>query len=146
MEAFVSLASDSVIWEVLGNQVVTANMETGVYCNIDEGTGVVIWHLLLSGKSIENISELLSDFYNQSKEIILIDINNFFNTLKDLEILDYSPIKYQHDEPIQESIEIFDSSKNYKSPKIIPFNDINSLIQVDPIDDEVHEVIAANGL
>ena len=142
MQSYINLASDSVIWEMLGGQIVTANMETGMYCNVEAGSGVVIWHLLLAGLSVDEVVEALKSYYETTHNIQK-DILRFIQQLEACKIWAFSENTYVSADAISINITDYTSSKTYASPRVLNFNDIDTLLQIDPIDEELYESIEA---
>jgi hypothetical protein len=144
MNIYITTASDSVIWEVIGHQVVTANMSSGIYCNIESGSGIVLWHLLLSGLTIPEIEPLMKNHYQNIPENFSSHMDSFITRLIDASIWKRSNNMAVVEEPISQVIADYDAEITYKKPAIITYDDLDTLLQIDPIDDEISELIHAN--
>jgi len=144
MNNYISTASDSVIWEVIGHQVVAANMSSGIYCNIQSGSGVVLWHLLLSGLTIPEIEPLMNIHYQDIPGDFSSHLHSFVTQLIDASMWKLSNVMAVLEEPISRVIADYDTELRYTKPVIITYDDLDTLLQIDPIDDEVSELIHAN--
>lgn len=141
MNQYATLASDSVIWENIGGQVLTANLSTGVYCNLGVGTACVIWHLLISGLSMNELASHMKKHYDSIPESFLKDVDVFVKKLINANILKFSNKSIVPDSSISRTIKEYDSETQYKNPTILLYDDINTLLQIDPIEDEIAEIL-----
>lgn len=141
MGDYINLASDSIIWENIGGQIVTADMSSGVYCNIEAGSGVATWNLLLSGMSCTQVKDALKAHYNSVPSDFDGDIDGFIEILTARQIWKKSDTPQDIEEPISQSVSAHDESQDYKKPTIISYDDIDTLLQIDPIDDEIGEMM-----
>ena len=144
MDQYVTLASDSVIWENIGGQVLTANLNTGVYCNLESGTACVIWHLLMSGLTISESETLMKAHYGTLPESFANELKGFIQKLINADIWRGSTQASAPEEPISRTISDYHSDREYKTPTFLLYDDINTLLQIDPIDDEIGELIHAD--
>ena len=141
MNRYVNLASEGVIWEQLGDQIVVANMESGIYCNIQSGTGVAIWNLLLAGKSFDEVKSQLCSYFKETPESLDADFEHFIQLLLSRDILVESQSPTSTEEPISINLDDYNLGSVYKKPVLLGYDDIDTLLQIDPIDDDVVELI-----
>jgi len=142
---YVDFASESVIWENIGGQIVTANMNTGVYCNVESGTGVVLWCLLLSGLNVDEVVLAMQQHYQALPADFLEQLHLFINRLITANIWKFSETARSYDKSFSRMISDYDDSSQYKNPIILAYDDIDTLLQIDPIDDELVDLIHAEG-
>lgn len=141
MKRYVNLASEGVIWEQLGDQIVVANMESGIYCNIQSGTGVVVWNLLLAGKSFDEVKSQICSYFKEAPGSFDADFDHFIESLSQRGILVESQSPTSTGEPISINLEDYNLASDYTKPVILGYDDIDTLLQIDPIDDDVVELI-----
>lgn len=141
MNQYITLASDSVIWENIGGQVLAANLNTGVYCNLETGVACVIWHLLMSGLMISELELYLLDYYQNLPPAFSQECHAFIEKLIQSSIWKFSDEPYDSEEPISRDIGNYHEKSDYKKPNILIYDDINTLLQIDPIDDEIGDLI-----
>lgn len=141
MKRYVNLASEGVIWEQLGDQIVVANMESGVYCNIQSGTGVAIWNLLLAGKSFDEVKSQICSYFKEVPESFDADFDHFVESLSTRNILVESQSPPSPGEAISINLKDYNLASDYTKPVILGYDDIDTLLQIDPIDDDVVELI-----
>lgn len=68
MSIYYKLASDGVIWEKIGNQIVMANLNSGKYCNISENSGLYAWELIINGASSDCVHQALANIFTNYDE------------------------------------------------------------------------------
>jgi hypothetical protein len=144
MDQYVTLASDSVIWENIGGQVLTANLNTGVYCNLESGTACVVWHLLMSGLNTIELTQLMKEHYQTLPASFTNDLNGFIQKLVNAHIWQLANEAHPPEEPISRAISDYHPQREYSQPTFLLYDDINTLLQIDPIDDEIGELIHAD--
>lgn len=57
--------STAIIYELLDNEIILANLDSGVYYSV-RGSGIPIWQLLVSGFSLDAIQNTFSNKYPNS--------------------------------------------------------------------------------
>ena len=144
MNQYITLASDSVIWENIGGQVLAANLNTGVYCNLEGGVACVIWHLLMSGLKISELEEAMRAHYENLPPTFDLDYQVLIEKLIKADIWTFSCQPLDLDKPISRIIREYHEKTEYKKPRILIYDDINTLLQIDPIDDEIGELLHAD--
>lgn len=81
-----ALPGTGIIHEFLDDEIIIANLNEGIYYSI-RGSGVLIWQLLLGGRSLSSIESLFSEKYGKplffsdfishlEKENLLISTNS----------------------------------------------------------------------
>lgn len=139
MSTYYKLASDGVIWEKIGDQIVMANLNSGRYSNISESSGLVAWELMMMGASHEDIHQYLSEYFTHYDEGSRAQIDFHIQKLIKLEFVSLVP----HAEN-STSLQTMDKKKSggvFVAPKLLIYDDIDTLLQLDPIDDEVEELM-----
>jgi hypothetical protein len=134
------LADEGVVWENIGGQIVMANLSSGRYCSMSEKSSVLLWELIIGGTSLNIIHKHLSNHFKNYDETAINQINSCLDKLIQLGFL----IKDQ--EGIEKDLEIAyqDEQKfleDFSEPKLLFYDDIDTLLQLDPIDDQVEELM-----
>ncbi len=131
MQNYYQIASDAVIWEKIGNQIVIADLATGVYGCIEIEVGVLIWELLMQGESDNEINRILENHYQTSCEP---STTKFLEKLQELKIVKKSTAPSKN-EAI--SIEYDKLSKQFEEPRVLVYDDLDTLLMIDPIDEDL---------
>ena len=74
--------NESVVFAEHDDEAVLLNVESGVYFGLDE-IGTVIWNLLSSGATEEDIVQRLFELYEAELSQLRADVRQFFITLQD---------------------------------------------------------------
>lgn len=123
------IKSTAVIHELLNDEVILANLDTGVYYSI-RGTGVPIWQLLISGKSLDFIAAQFQEKYNTESAA---QLRSFVDQLVQEELLTIGTDDRQIETaPLQE----FRWPSQFSTPFLEKYEEMKSLLMLDPI----HEV------
>lgn len=124
------LASTAVIHELLGDEVIIANLDTGVYFSL-RGSGVIIWQMLLQNYSIFHITERLAKHYSLLFESLQQTVLQFVNQLIEEGILKAIP----QENLLSEQCDLI-FPEVYQDPLFEKYDDMKNLLMLDPI----HEV------
>lgn len=73
MQTCYKLRSSSIIHELLDQEVILADLDSGIYYSLRE-SGVPVWQMLVAGLSQENIVKGISEYYS-------IDVQHDIDTL-----------------------------------------------------------------
>jgi hypothetical protein len=76
----VALAPPDVILQELGDEVVVANLDTGVYFSMNE-VAARIWSLLLESSSIGEVVAKMLDEYDVDEAAVRADVNRLIDEL-----------------------------------------------------------------
>lgn len=130
MDLYYQLANKGIIHEVLDNEVIIANLDTGIYCSI-RGSGVTAWQMSLAGQAFPAILSAFIKKYTLSEAILTAELSAFFAQLVQSELLvsttqpSITTDKYD-----------FLWFSTYQSPLFESYDDMKALLVLDPI----HEV------
>ncbi len=127
MEKTYATPGTAVIHEVLGDEVIIANLDSGIYYSIRE-CGVPIWQLLIAGFSLDEISTLATKQFHQE---VLTDLEQFLKNLIQEQLL----IPAKTSTPTLESLSLAWPSI-YTPPALEKYEEMKNLLMLDPI----HEV------
>jgi hypothetical protein len=123
------IKSTAVIHELLNDEVILANLDTGVYYSI-RGTGVPIWQLLILGKNRDFIA---AQFLEKYKTESTLQLGSFVDQLVEEELLVLeSDDREIGTAPLQE----FRWPNSFSAPLLEKYEEMKSLLMLDPI----HEV------
>ncbi len=129
--------SPSVIYQVMDNEIVIINLESGVYYNI-EGLGIALWKMIDSHCSVDQMISLITERYNENSIQIRKEILDFLAILHSEGLLsitedkvNFSPISYK---TAIEGLEIDNPSK-WNGLKLNRYTDMQDLLLLDPIHD-----------
>ena len=123
------IKSNAVIHELLNDEVILANLDTGVYYSI-RGTGVPIWQLLILGKNRDFIAAQFLEKYNTESTL---QLGSFVDQLVEEELLvPESDDREIATAPLQE----FRWPNSFSAPLLEKYEEMKSLLMLDPI----HEV------
>jgi hypothetical protein len=126
------LKSKSIIHEFLVDEIILANLDTGIYYSI-RFTGVAIWQMLLAGNSADTIIAAFAQQYSINISHASEILNTFLNTLLSEEIL--VPVSTQTD-PVSAGDFFPAWTAEYQLPSFEKYVDMKNLLMLDPI----HEV------
>jgi hypothetical protein len=118
--------SSAIIHELLDDEIIIANLETGIYYSIRE-SGIPIWQLLLSGHDLDAIAHLFREKYSKD---LFSPIESFVEELVKEELLIVSESATENP-----SSEIF-WPKDFSFPTLERYHEMKNLLMLDPI----HEV------
>lgn len=116
-------AGTEIIYEVLDDEVIIANLDAGIYYSI-RGGGTLIWQMLLSGYTIPSIESLLTEKYGSIPEI-----SSFVDHL-----LTENLLVAQKDSPLVHTSIFWPST--FSVPLLERYDEMKNLLMLDPI----HEV------
>ncbi|MBF0546408.1 MAG: PqqD family protein [Candidatus Riflebacteria bacterium] len=84
--------SDNIVVGLVDKDMMVANIENGKYCQLNE-TGNLIWELLESPKTVDELCNLLIKDFRVSKENCQNDIISFLKEMVDRKIVLICPGK-----------------------------------------------------
>jgi len=117
--------STAIIHELLDDEVIVANLDTGVYYSI-RGSGVTIWQLLLAGHDLTSIAALFKEKYQSD---LFASLQSFINQILKEELLTPT-LSSNHFIPNLVWLEEF------QTPTLEKYEEMKNLLMLDPI----HEV------
>jgi len=120
-----TLANNGIIHELLDNEIIVANLDSGIYYSL-RGNGIHIWQLLLAGWSFEQIQKEWTDRYGANT-----DVSSFVSQLLDEELVRSNDGEKQASLP-----EDFTWPSEYSPPLFEKYEEMKDLLLLDPI----HEV------
>jgi hypothetical protein len=125
-------AHSGTVWEKIGSQIVMASLDTGKYCSIDEGSGTLIWEMLMSGHSIKTLHGHLKNYYGDygSAQANVVDL--LIQQLIDMAFI----VPFTHSTPCSQQVAP-PSGQAFPTPVLRIYDDIDSILQLDPIDDDL---------
>ena len=132
MKQTYKIASTAVIHELLDNEVIVANLDSGVYYSL-RGTAVPVWQLLLSGKSLTEISHLFAEKYQLPDGEVIPGIQILLDKLLEENLL--SPTTEKVILEHQDTTTIVWPGK-FSAPSFEKYEEMRELLMLDPI----HEV------
>lgn len=141
MSVTYELASHGVIWEKIGNQLMMANLDSGRYCNVHEHSGVLVWELIMAGFSQEVIHEKLSNYFENYDSLAIKQINEFLAKLVALNFISVVQGNSEKTNIINNELAEGNHIEKFTEPKLLTYDDIDTLLQLDPIDDQVEELM-----
>lgn len=128
MQACYQVKSTAIIHELLDNEIILANLDTGIYYSI-QSSGVPLWQMLIAGHTIDSIATKFINQYPEQQNQIMSDIKQFIEELLNEDILQHST-----NSSFAEIHFIWES--HYHSPRLEKYQDMQALLMLDPI----HEV------
>ncbi|MCX7121762.1 MAG: PqqD family protein [Gammaproteobacteria bacterium] len=130
MECYYKIPSLEIIHDLLVDEIIIANLETGIYYSI-RGIGILIWQLLLSGKTLNNIAQSLSQKYKTPLTEIQDGLNAFLAELINEKLLtaDYD----LKDEKNTSEDATFFYPEEYSHYVLEKYDEIKNLLLIDPI-------------
>ena len=121
------IASNAVIHELLDDEIIAANLASGIYYSI-RGTGISVWQLLLAGKTVLEIEAVFTTHY--SIDAISQDLNTFIDRLVTEQLFAIGDVN-----EISNPEEIFWPTQ-FTTPTLEKYEEMRDLLVLDPI----HEV------
>lgn len=121
------IASTAVIHELLDDEVIAANLDTGIYYSIRQ-TATVLWQLLVMGKTQAEIVSVFQQHYPQASAAM---VDEFIQQLVNEKLL--SPSKTP---PIDQPDQQIHWPLTWAPPSFEKYEEMSSLLMLDPI----HEV------
>lgn len=118
-----AIAGTGVIYELLDDEVILANLNVGIYYSI-RGSGVLIWQLLLSGHSPSSIETLFCEKYGK-----IPPIAPFVNHLLEEELI----VPSESALPVPPTLSW---PAAFHPPTLERYDEMKNLLALDPI----HEV------
>lgn len=133
---FYKINEPDVSSESFDGEVLAINLKTGNYYSL-RGSAAVIFKLLISGNSADDIVSTLVNFYSTSEKIMLTDLTVFIDLLLDNKLIKESSLYAKTiDSKLFNSV-----TKEYKKPILESYTDMQDLLLIDPI----HEVDINSG-
>lgn len=118
-----ALSGPAIIHELLNDEVIIANLDTGIYYSI-RGSGVLIWQLLIAGYEPPSIQSLFAQQYGSIPSFsFFIDLLVEENLLRAIE--DRAPFSLSLSWP-----------EAFEKPILDRYDEMKNLLMLDPI----HEV------
>jgi len=115
----------AIIHELLDNEVILANLDSGIYYSI-RGVGVPIWQCLLQGYGLTAISAVIAARYGAD---FSAELKSFVHELVQESLL----IEVEPLNPVADSISW---PKEFSAPTLEKYEEMKNLLMLDPI----HEV------
>ena len=143
MAVYYKLANSGVIWEKIGDQIVMANLDSGRYCNVSEASGVVVWELMMMGCSLELIHQKMPQYFTNYDDFCINQVNGFLLQLVEYDFISVTTVSDVKTEMYVDAHldkNIFPTV--FLPPKLLSYDDIDTLLLLDPIDDYVEELMA----
>jgi len=125
----------NVMHEMIDDEVVVVNLESGAYYSLD-GTGGQIWSLLDGeGRSMENLIAEVTKMYQGEREHISSEVTKFIQQLQDENIINIT----SGEDVADHAVDGVKPSLPFEAPALQKYTDMESMLLVDPI----HEVTDA---
>ncbi|CAN5306823.1 PqqD family protein [soil metagenome] len=126
------LNEKSIAYEMFDGEVLAVNLETGTYYSLPE-VGANIWSCLLSGMSIGQTAQALSEIYDAQLTDLEKETSNFVSKMcgENLIISADQSGQVPPVQPVRSSVR-----KTFNLPEMSIYNDMQDLLLLDPI----HEV------
>lgn len=133
MSQYYKLRSSSVIHELIDQEIILADLDTGVYFSIRE-SGIPVWQMLVAGKEVEAILQAVIEHHSTVDAVMIRqDILKFIQELANLQLIVASGDISDASVALQD---IAWGQPYYHFPLFEQFNDMQQLLLLDPI----HEV------
>lgn len=123
------------IWEKIGAHIVIASLENGKYCSLDNESSQIAWEMLMMGYATDEIQAYFAShypFYTQKDKMAIAD---FIAGLADSGLI--IPYLEDRDVQVKEEFNRMPSDRDFVSPRCLIYSDIDSVLILDPIDDEL---------
>ncbi len=122
-----------IVYEVLNTEVIAIDFDTGTYYALLH-VAKQVWLLLEQQIPLDQMGQIVSDYYKQSPSAVLLDLKPFITELIEKGLVE-SVDETSH---LQGSVPSLDSHGwGYEPPKLVSYMDIQDLLLLDPI----HEVV-----
>jgi hypothetical protein len=122
--------------ELFDEEVLAINLKTGNYYSL-RFSALTFWRLITEGNSFENSIDILSKFYSEKEENLLLEFTSFLKLLMDSSLINES-LEYK----TPKTLEWLSSLKTeYNKPILESYSDMKDLLLIDPI----HEVDVNKG-
>lgn len=122
------IASSAVIYELLGDEIIVANLDSGAYYSL-HNSAITIWQQLVAGWRFERIVKAFSDRY-------ALDVASLKNALEAFIAFLCDENLFVASSETQESDSELFWAADYKAPVFEKYTDMKDLLLLDPI----HEV------
>jgi coenzyme PQQ synthesis protein D (PqqD) len=121
----------TVISEVFDDEVVAVNLMTGSYTGMSQ-TALDVWQQLEAGAYSEDLVSELSAHYDAAPDTITTDVTQFLKNLLEQElIVEVTDIEANRNVPAS----LNGSRKPWQAPELAVYEDMQDLLQLDPIHD-----------
>jgi hypothetical protein len=132
-----------VVHETIDCETILLNLETGNYFSLDN-TGEIIWKLVGTGQSINEIIETLKQRFEDKNNEVESSTIQFIRELvrEDLVIFQEEGVRVDSEQPEKNSIlRVKNVQDCYYSPPVLnKYTDMQDLLQLDPIHDVIEGV------
>ena len=125
-ETTLTIRSGDVVHETVDGEVVIVDLANGVYFSTD-GVGAVLWGLLTAGTTLQRLSEWAKAAYPTEPDAAG-DVSTFVRQLHAQGLLVESTQELAGDS-------VAEAPGSYVTPVLQAFNDMESLLLLDPIHD-----------
>jgi hypothetical protein len=125
--------SENLVYEVLNNEVVIVNLESGYYY-ILEGTAAEIWQAIVGGANVGETGELLLTIFEGDSTQVHEAVGAFVD---DLLLENLISVQDESASTLEEAYSPSKSpsskKKNFYNPTMIKYTDMEYLLKMDPI-------------
>jgi hypothetical protein len=122
----------AVVGEVVDDEVIVINLETGTYYSLSD-VGGVVWQEFEAGASVEEVKDLVENCFDGDRALISIAIDDF---VRDLEVeglivpVEAADVACPRD-VARDSIDRV--TKPFVAPRLERYIELQNMIQLDPI-------------
>lgn len=120
------IKSSAIIYELLDDEIILANLETGIYYSL-RGSAIPIWQLLISRHSSSSIGQIFTERYQRDVSSTILP---FIDELLKEDLLVERPFDLNPDLPS------LLWPKEFSVPSFEKYQEMKNLLMLDPI----HEV------
>ena len=124
------LIPDQIIHEVIEDEVIALNMQSGTYFSL-RNSAAWIWRFLGQSVSVERIALEIANCYKVDRERVSADVQSFLARLEEEGLIEESTL--QGVEEVR--IPILTNPEPYAAPEVEVFTDVQDLLTIDPIHD-----------
>lgn len=117
--------------QILDNEVIIIRLGDGIYYSM-EGVGVLVWQLIESNNSVDNIIHAVTRYYETDTDRVSKDINNLIESLLSerlVTIYEGTLTKASQNEP---TVDHNLDTASYETPTLNVYEDMNDLLALDP--------------
>jgi hypothetical protein len=126
----------NIMHEMIDDEVVVVNLDSGIYYSFD-GVGGRLWQLLDGdGRSLESVVALAATLYQGDPDHIASEVGRFLNQLREEQLVNVVSTEDGGDGATGETLDSGGDRPAFTAPMLNKYTDMEALLLADPI----HEV------
>ncbi|MFO1429880.1 MAG: PqqD family protein [Candidatus Competibacteraceae bacterium] len=125
----------NIMHEMIDDEVVVVNLDSGIYYSFD-GVGGRLWQLLDGGRSLKSVTALAATLYQGDPDHIASEVGRFLNQLREEQLVNIVVAEESGGGVTGDTFDSGGIRPVFTAPVLNKYTDMEALLLADPI----HEV------